>query len=72
MIVVDANVGAFIILLWKYAGVQFRRFLFILTFKPRLVWDTWNLKRTIKGKKGDWADREAEKILKDLDMDQNQ
>lgn len=67
MIVVDANVSAFIVLLWKYVGVQINRFIFILKFKPRLMWDTWNLKRTIKGKKGDWADLEAEKILKDLD-----
>lgn len=68
MIVVDANVGTFIILMWKYAGVQIRRFLFILKFKPRLMWDTWNLKRTIKGKKNDWADQAASEIIKERDQ----
>lgn len=66
MMVVDENVAIYINLMWKMAGVQFRRFLFIIKFKPRLMWDTWNLKRTIKGKKGDWADKEALKLLNEL------
>jgi len=67
MMVVDQNVAAYIDLLWKLAGIQFRRFLFIIRYKPRLMWDTWNLKRTIKGKKGDWADKAVEDILKEQD-----
>lgn len=66
MMVVDQNVAAYIDLLTKLAGIQFRRFLFIIRYKPRLMWDTWNLKRTIKGKKGDWADKEALKLLNEL------
>ena len=68
MIVVDSNVAQYIILLWKLVGVQIRRGIFILTFKPRLMWDTWNIKRTIAGKKKDWADVAAEKLAKELDM----
>lgn len=68
MIAVDANVAQYIILLWKLVGVQVRRGIFILTFKPRLMWDTWNIKRTIAGRKKDWADVAAEKLAQDLDM----
>lgn len=67
MMVVDQNVAAYIDLLSKLAGIQFRRFLFIIRYKPRLMWDTWNLKRTIKGMKGDWADKAVEDILKERD-----
>lgn len=67
MMMVDQNVAVYIDLLWKLLGVQFRRFLFILKFKPRLMWDTWNLKRTIKGKKNDWADQVASEIIKERD-----
>jgi hypothetical protein len=68
MIAVDANVAQYIILLWKLAGIQIRRGIFILTFKPRLMWDTWNIKRTIAGRKKDWADVAAEKLAHDLDI----
>lgn len=68
MIAVDSNVAQYIILLWKLAGVQIRRGIFILTFKPRLMWDTWNIKRMIKSKKKDWADVAAEKLAQDLDI----
>lgn len=71
MIAVDSNVSQYIILLWKLAGVQIRRGIFILTFKPRLMWDTWNIKRTIAGRKNDWADVAAKKLAQDLDMDPN-
>ena len=71
MISVDSNVAQYLILLWKLIGVQFRRFIFILQFKPRLMWDTWNLKRTIAGKKKDWADVAAEKLAQELDKDRN-
>lgn len=67
MMTVDQNVATYIDLLWKLAGVQFRRFLFIIKFKPRLMWDTWNLKRTIKNNKKDWASVSAEEIIKDRD-----
>lgn len=68
MIAVDANVAQYITLLWKLAGVQIRRGIFILKFKPRLMWDTWNIKRTIKGKKKDWADVAAEQLAQELDI----
>jgi hypothetical protein len=32
------------------------------------MWDTWNIKRTIAGKKNDWADVAAKKLAQDLDM----
>lgn len=67
MIAVDSNVAQYVVLLWKMLGVQFNRFIFILKFKPRLMWDTWNLKRTIKGKKKDWADVAAEELAQELD-----
>lgn len=68
MIAVDANVAQYITLLWKLAGVQIRRGIFILKFKPRLMWDTWNIKRTIRGRKKDWADVAAEQLAQELDI----
>jgi len=67
IIVVDSNVSQYIVLLWKMLGVQFNRFIFILKFKPRLVWDTWNLKRTIKIKKKDWDNVADEELVQELD-----
>lgn len=68
MIVVDSNVAQYIILLWKLAEVNIRRGIFLIKFYPRLMWDTFNIKRTIKGKKKDWADVAAEKLAQDLDI----
>jgi hypothetical protein len=72
MIVVDSNVAKFIVLLWKLAEVNIRRSIFLIKFYPRLVLDTINIKRIIKGKKDDWADVAARKLAQDLDIPQDQ
>jgi hypothetical protein len=72
MMVVDSNVAQFIVLLWKLAEVNIRRGIFLIKFYPRLVLDTINIKRTIKGKKDDWADVAARKLAQDLDIPQDQ
>lgn len=68
IIAVDPNVMEYFILLMKLVGVQIRRGIFIVKFYPRLMWDTWNIKRTIAGRKKDWANVAAEKLAQDLDM----
>lgn len=68
MIAVDSNVATFLILLWKLTCVNIRRGIFLIKFYPRLAWDTWNIKRTIAGKKKDWADVAAEKLVQELDI----
>jgi cytochrome b561 len=68
MIVVDPNVAKYIVLLWKLAEVNIRRGIFLIKFYPRLMWDTFNIKRTIKGKKKDWANVAAEKLAQELDI----
>jgi hypothetical protein len=72
MIVVDSNVAQFIVLLWKLTEVNIRRGIFLIKFYPRLVLDTMNIKRIIKGKKDDWADVAARKLAQDLDIQQDQ
>lgn len=72
MMVVDQNVAQYIVLLWKLAHVNIRKGIFLLKFYPRLMWDTWNIKRTIVGKKSDWADVTARKLAQELDISEDQ
>lgn len=48
MIVVDKNVATYIILLYKLLQVNIRRFIFWIQFYPKLRYDTWKLKRSMK------------------------
>ena len=48
MIVMDKNVAAYIILLFKLLQVNTRRFIFWVQFYPKLQYDTWKLKRSMK------------------------
>lgn len=68
MMVVDQNVAQYIVLLWKLTHVNIRKGIFLLKFYPRLMWDTFNIKRTVSGKKDDWADVTARKLAQELDI----
>ncbi len=59
MIVMDKNVADYIILLLKLAQVNTRRFIFWIQFYPKLKYDTWKLKRSMK------------KFIKEMNQDTN-
>lgn len=51
MIIEDANVATYIILLGKMVNLWVARLIFKIKFLPRLYYDTWLMKRGIVPKK---------------------